>query len=259
LDSVSRQLGEFLSLKRRGLNPKDVGLPETGRRRTPGLRRGEVAELAGISTDWYMRLEQGRNSLPSKGTAEAIAKALKLRPSDRAHLLRLAQGDSGRAFAKESVPPSVEKLLKAMTNPAYIVGARWDLLAWNQAAAETFRDFSKIRPDERNMLYQMFVEPTLRARYPNWARDAREMVENFRASYDVWANSPEFTHLVEQIGSLSPEFRRWWKAHAIGVRNSGEKVIHGGTRGRFTLCFSTFLLADDPSLRLVVYARTDKR
>src|SRR5687768_4610387 len=124
MGSINKQLGEFLRSKRESLSPKMLGLPVAKRRRTPGLRREEVAELAGISADWYMRLEQGRDSLPSKATTEALAKALGLNSVERAHLLKLAMGNSGRVFAKETLPAPVAKLVQELPTPAYIIGAR---------------------------------------------------------------------------------------------------------------------------------------
>jgi transcriptional regulator with XRE-family HTH domain len=167
--TINQQLGDFLRQRREGLTPADVGLRRSGRRRTPGLRREEVAERAGISVDWYVRLEQGRDAIPSKATVEALAKALLLQPSDRQHLLKLARGEPARVFKRESVPPELARLVQLLTAPAYLLGARFDMLCWNQAAVEIFRDFSKIPEGKRNTVYQMFAAPELRKSYPNWA------------------------------------------------------------------------------------------
>ena len=155
--SNSKQLGEFLRRRRERLNPRDCGLPAGARRRTPGLRREEVAERSGISVDWYIRLEQGRDSLPSRATAEALSKALKLGPTDRAHLIRLASPAPHRTFIKETAPPNLVALVEGLNTPAYVIGARFDLLCWNKKAVELFRDYSKIPEPDRNSLYQMFT------------------------------------------------------------------------------------------------------
>src|ERR1700728_4050651 len=151
--SNSKQLGEFLRRRRERLSPRDCGLPAGGRRRTPGLRREEVAERSGISVDWYIRLEQGRDSLPSRATAEALSKALKLGPTDRPHLIRLASPATRRAFIKENAPPNLVALVEGLNTPAYLIGARFDLLCWNRKAVELFRDYSKIPEPSRNSLY----------------------------------------------------------------------------------------------------------
>jgi transcriptional regulator with XRE-family HTH domain len=157
---------------------QDVGILGTKRRRTPGLRREEVAELAGISVDWYMRLEQGRNSLPSKKTAESLARALKLSAMDWAHLVRFTLSHSGRTFRTEVVPLHVTELLRDLSVPAYIIGARYDLLDWNQAAIDVFQDNSKIPEAKRNMLYLMFATPGARKRFPRLGeRCARDVGE----------------------------------------------------------------------------------
>jgi transcriptional regulator with XRE-family HTH domain len=168
--SVHQQLGEFLRQRRERSNPVDFGLARVRRRRTPGLRREEVAELAGISVDWYVRLEQGRESLPSKATVEALTKALRLSASERAHVLRLALGATGRIFRRETVPAHVATLVQELSTPAYVIGARCDLLCWNRAAVALFRDFSKIRVPERNTLFQMFTSCEVRSRYSTGKR-----------------------------------------------------------------------------------------
>ena len=150
--SANEQLGDFLRKRREKLKPKDVGLPSGNRRRTPGLRREEVAELAGISTDWYVRLEQGRDTLPSPGTVNALARALSLTPNERSHLQSLAAGHVNGQFKDERVPAFLVALIHDIPLPAYIIGARFDLLCWNRAAVETFRDFSQIPENERNTL-----------------------------------------------------------------------------------------------------------
>jgi transcriptional regulator with XRE-family HTH domain len=255
MNSVNKQLGDFLRLKRESLSPRDLGLPTSLRRRTPGLRREEVAELAGISVDWYMRLEQGRDSLPSKITAEALAKVLRLNATDRSHFLNLALGHSGRVFKKETVPTDVVKLVQGFSNPSYIMGARYDLLYWNPAAVNTFRDFAKIPVSQRNMLHVMFSSMEVRKRFVNWERDARDMLESFRASYDLWAHAPEFGELVETISLISPEFKKWWKGHVIRYKVSGEIVIRHEKWGIVKLPYSTFQLSACPDLRLVIYGQ----
>ncbi|AWO95347.1 helix-turn-helix domain-containing protein [Bradyrhizobium diazoefficiens] len=253
MPSGSRQIGELLRQRRERLSPADYGTTSTARRRTSGLRREEVAELAGISADWYVRLEQGRGSLPSRRTIDALAKALRLTPADHAHLLSLAFGPPRRSFKKESVPAHLVQLVKHLKSPAYIIGTRFDMLCWNRPAAKLFRDYSIIPEKERNTLYQMFTSPEIKNRYPDWALEARSMLENFRTNFDFWSDAPEFLELVEDLKRLSSEFRRWWKDHGVRKRTSGKKVICHPTLGTITANYATFQASEDPRLTLVIY------
>jgi transcriptional regulator with XRE-family HTH domain len=257
--SVHEQLGEFLRRRREGVSAADFGVREIGRRRTPGLRREEVAERAGISVDWYVRLEQGRESLPSKATVEKLAGALRLSQTERAHVLRLALGSTGRAFKRETVPAHVATLVQDLPTPAYVVRARCDLLCWNAAAVELFRDFSKVPVAERNTLLQMFTSPEVRSRYPKWEEEARSAPESFRLTYDFWSHAPEFNALVDELREDSREFARWWRAHEIRPKPSGKKVMTHPTLGRVVVVYSTFQANDNPDLRLVLYGGMTRR
>ena len=208
--TIRQQLGNFLRERRLRLTPQSVGLPGGTRRRTPGLRREEVAALAGISTDWYVRLEQGRHSAPSATTIEALARVMRLSAIDRAHFKRLALKPNDRLFRRETVPKAVEAIIHRISSPAYIVGARQDMLCWNQAAVAMFRDYSKIPVGERNTLFQMFTNPVLREVFPNWRQEARSMLENFRRTYDLWSHATQFNELVDHLSARSTEFRLWW-------------------------------------------------
>ncbi|WP_424630342.1 helix-turn-helix transcriptional regulator [Bradyrhizobium sp. SYSU BS000235] len=257
--TTSRQIGELLRQRRERLNPADCGLSVTARRRTPGLRREEVAELAGISVDWYVRLEQGRDSLPSRATVDALAKALRLTPADKIHLNSLAFGPARRKFTKETVPAHLIEMVNGMNVPAYVIGARFDVLCWNRHAVKLFRDYAKLPAKQRNSLYQMFTAPEMRERYPHWEQEARGMLESFRVNYDFWSDAPEFVELVEELKSLSPEFRRWWKEHGIRIRSSGEKVMRHPTFGTIKTTYATFQTNDDPRLTLVIYGQPKGR
>ena len=251
--SVHQQLGEFLRQRRETSNPRDFGITASDRRRTPGLRREEVAELSGISVDWYVRLEQGRESLPSKATVEKLAEALHFSATERAHILRLTLGSTGRVFKRETVPDHVATLVEGLSTAAYVVGARRDLLYWNKAATELFRDFAKIPVAKRNTLLQMFTSPEVRGRYPRWEDEARSALEDFRLTYDFWSHSPEFNALVDELRTASREFARWWKAHRIRPKPSGRKLMTHPSYGRVTVAFSTFQSNENPDLRLVLY------
>jgi transcriptional regulator with XRE-family HTH domain len=254
--TVNKQLGDFLRERRLRLTPQSLGLPGGGRRRTPGLRREEVAALAGISSDWYVRLEQGRHSPPSQATVEALARGMKLSAVDRAHLIKLALKRTGPDFRREMVPKTVENVIRRLSSPAYIVGARQDMLCWNQAAVTMFRDYSKIPVRERNTLFQMFTNPALRVMFPDWRHEARSMLENFRRTYDLWAHAPEFNELVDEISARSLEFRRWWASHGVGLKASGEKTIESRL-GTIKLSYATFSVVENSDLKLIVYTKIE--
>jgi transcriptional regulator with XRE-family HTH domain len=253
--SVSKQLGDFLRQRREKLDPKKLAMPSKGKRRTPGLRREEVAERAGISVDWYVRLEQGRESLPSKTTVNALAQALVLTNAERAHLMKLAIGHSGREFKRESVPEHLKALVRSLTAPAYLLGVRYDILFWNQAAADVFGDFEAMPVAERNSLYQMFGNPNSKKKYLNWEADARRVLENFRSVYDLWSHAPEFNDLVEGLSFQSSEFRKWWNTHEVRRSTSGQKIIRHPAKGKVILEYSTFQSNDNPDLKLVLCNR----
>src|SRR4051812_28433798 len=175
------EFGDFLRSRREKLSPKTVGLPAGRRRRTAGLRREEVAQLAGIGVDWYVRLEQGRAVSPSVTTIDALARALRLSKVEHAHLRALASGTNRRAFVRETVPEALRSLVAFLNQPAYITGRRWDLLAWNKAAADIFA-FDRLAEEDRNILVCVLLNPATRRLFgSNWAEEARRVVAQFRA------------------------------------------------------------------------------
>jgi transcriptional regulator with XRE-family HTH domain len=247
------ELGDFLRSRRARLSPKSLGLASNRRRRTAGLRREEVAELAGIGVDWYIRLEQGRTVSPSVTTVDALARALRLTKAEHMHLRALALRGDRRAFAIETVPAAVRRMLDALAQPAYITGRRWDLLAWN-AAAETVFAFSRIPQSDRNVLLSVLTNPATRKLFgATWEDEAKRMVAQFRANHDVWAGDPAFTALLERLRAGSAEFSTWWKAHEIRGTASGRKSLRHPKLGPLHFEYASFQSNDDPALKLVIY------
>ncbi|MGN6085120.1 helix-turn-helix transcriptional regulator [Trinickia sp.] len=253
--SASRrsEFGEFLRSRREKLAPDARTLKNGRRRRTPGLRREEVAELAGIGVDWYVRLEQGRTVSPSDATLDALASALRLNKAEAAHLRQLARGDNPRAFVPESVPPAIERMVSRLPLPAYITGRRWDILAWNRAAHDLF-GFGRLAPAERNILVFTFLEPSARSLFGSaWADEARRMIALFRATHDLHASDPAFVALVERLRSGNAQFAKWWDAHDVRSGASGQKIIAHPKRGLLRYEYATFQANDDPALKLAIY------
>lgn len=248
------QLGDFLRSRRERLKPSHVGLSDTRRRRTPGLRREEVAQLAGISAEWYIKLEQGRAVAPSPATVEALARALRLNEGELAHLRALVRGGRRPAAAPEAVPDTLRRLVENIAYPAYVTGLRWDMLAWNEAASELFGDFHRLMHGERNILRHVLTTANGRALFgEHWAGEARRMVSLLRTAYDTSGDDAGFAELVASLHSGCAEFGAWWSAHDIATPVSGAKELQHPTRGRLRFSYTTLQANDDPRLKLVVY------
>jgi transcriptional regulator with XRE-family HTH domain len=252
-DPSRSEFGDFLRSRRAKLNPKSLGLPDRRRRRAPGLRREEVAELAGIGVDWYVRLEQGRAVRPSVTTIDALARALRLSKVEHAHLRALASGSNRRAFVRETVPATLRSLVDSLNQPAYITGRRWDLLAWNKAAADIFA-FDRLAEEDRNILVCVLLNPATRRLFgSSWAEEAKRVVAQFRATHDLWAGDPAFIELLTRLRNGSPEFTKWWEAHDIRGVAGGVKRLRHPKKGMLRFAHASFQANDDPDLKLIIY------
>jgi transcriptional regulator with XRE-family HTH domain len=255
-DPRRSEFGDFLRSRRAKLNPKSVGLPIGRRRRAPGLRREEVAELAGIGVDWYSRMEQGRAVSPSATTIDALARALRLSKVEHVHLRALALGANRRVFTKESVPAAIRSLVESVNLPAYITGRRWDVLAWNKAASEIFA-FDRLEQEDRNILVCILLNPATRRLFgSSWAAEAKRVVAQFRATHDLWAGDPAFIALLSRLRAGSPEFAEWWGAHDIRGGTGGVKRLRHPRKGLVSFAHASFQANDDPDLKLVIYTPT---
>ncbi len=252
-DPRRSELGDFLRSRRERLTPAAVGLSLGRRRRTPGLRREEVAERAGIGVDWYIRLEQGRSVSPSVTTINALARALRLDKVEHAHLRALVRNAERRVFARGIVPQALLRLIESLAQPAYITGRRWDILAWNEAAAEIF-GFSRLAEEDRNILVCMLINPATRRLFGrSWADEAKRIVAQFRTTHDLWAGDPAFTELLQRLRHGCPEFAKWWQAHDVRDVPAGQKLLYHPKKGSLRFEYATFQSNDDPALKLVIY------
>ena len=251
------ELADFLKARRAALQPVDVGLPGCGRRRTPGLRREEVAQLAGVGTTWYTWLEQAREVRPSLSVLEAIAGALNLTSAERAHLIMLGRGEEPPPVApeRERVSPTVRRLIENLgPNPAYLLGRRWDYLAWNSAYSAVFGDLAKVAPEERNSVWLLFMDPARRELMPDWELSARRMIARFRADHARHIGDPGFESLVEGLLKASPEFRRWWPRHEVLGSSDGRKTLIHPTAGRLEFEHALFRRTEASDQMLVLYS-----
>ncbi|HUC64423.1 MAG TPA: helix-turn-helix transcriptional regulator [Stellaceae bacterium] len=252
-DASRSELGDFLRSRRERLSPAAVGLANGRRRRTPGLRREEVAELAGIGVDWYIRLEQGRTVSPSVTTIDALARALRLNSVEHAHLRALTRNADRRPFARESVPDTIRRLVESLNHPAYVTGRRWDILAWNAAAAEILA-FDRLAEEDRNILVCILTKPETRRLFgAAWTDEAKRVVAKFRATHDLWAGDPAFLDLLDRLRRGCPEFAIWWEAHDIGSAAAGRKLLRHPKKGLLRFEYASFQANDDPALQLVIY------
>ncbi|MFB8179544.1 helix-turn-helix transcriptional regulator [Streptomyces sp. NPDC055966] len=250
-----RQLSEFLRSRRERLTPDEVGLPRTGRRRTPGLRREELALLAGISATWYTYLEQGREIGVSEQVLNALAAALRLDRHERDHLLQLA-GHAPVAEAEEPEPLTAEAgavPLLLQPNPAYIIGGTYDVLSHNQAAHELFPRLITEEDRPANFVRWVFLEPVARDVLVDWETEARGLLGRLRTLATRHAGDPRYTRLIEDLNGGSPQVREWWPQYEVQARHSGRKRLRHPQRGAIDYAYTAFHLAEQPEQTLVVY------
>ncbi|MBD0419393.1 helix-turn-helix domain-containing protein [Streptomyces sp. TRM S81-3] len=250
-----RQLSEFLRSRRERLTPEEVGLPQTGRRRTPGLRREELALLAGISATWYTYLEQGREIRVSEQVLNSLAAALRLDRHERDHLLQLA-GHAPAAEAEEREPLTAEAgavPLLLQPNPAYIIGGNYDVLSHNQAADALFPRLITEADRPANFLRWVFLEPVARDVLIDWEPEARGLLGRFRTLAARHSGDPRYTRLIEELNEGSPEVRDWWPQYEVQARHGGRKRLRHPQRGTVDYAYTAFHLAEQPEQTLVVY------
>jgi transcriptional regulator with XRE-family HTH domain len=257
-DEFRRQeLSDFLRTRRERISPTVVGLPLTHRRRTPGLRREEVAQMAGISATWYTWLEQKRPIQVSATALDSLARVLRLDPGERLQLFELARPQP--VIDSTSRPETVSASLRGVLNqldimPAMVLGRRWDILAWNRSIRAFFLDFEQVRPDERNLLWLIFVDPRLRSLLVDWSSRAADTLARYRADYGRHAGDAEFVQMVEKIKSVSPEFREWWPRHDVHTMSEGRNLYYHPLVGTMVVEHTTFSMTDSPELRLLVFS-----
>ncbi|MFH9831293.1 helix-turn-helix transcriptional regulator [Streptomyces sp. NPDC017201] len=257
---TTQELAAFLRTRRERLDPRDFGLPTRRQaRRTPGLRREEVAELAGVSIDYVVRLEQGRGLRPSANVVEALARALRLVPDERAYLFNLAgrrPPEAGRP-ATAAAPPLAGLVADLSPLPAMLMNHRYDILAWNSEMARLLLDFDTLPPVQRNSMWLCLVHPKTRAFYADRERVVREGIAHLRAA---WAAHPEDQALIDLIAEFTgrdEEFARLWAEGDVKANNRGEKLMRHPEAGDISLLFEVLMPLQDPDQLLVIYRPAD--
>ena len=248
-------LGTYLKDRRAKLDPAAFGLPLT-RRRTPGLRREEVAQRANVSASWYTWLEQGRGGAPSPDVLDRISRAMMLTDAEHEHLFLLGLGrpPEVRYRAPEGITPRLQRLLDTLQySPAFIRTATWDVIAWNKAATAVLTDYSVLAEGQRNVLRMMFRDSRVRAAQPNWQSVARFVVASFRADVARAGAARNVQSLVDELCATSPEFAAMWRDNDVRAHGDGQKVLHHPVAGPLAMEFSAFAVDGRPDLNMVVY------
>lgn len=258
--ATDRRLGSYLKDRRAKLDPAAFGFA-TGRRRTPGLRREEVAQRASISPTWYTWLEQGRGGPPSADVLDRLARALMLTELEREHLFLLGLGrpPEARYRKDEGVTPRLHRVLEALEPcPALIRTATWDVVAWNRAATLLLSDYGAVAPQERNLLRRIFLDPQVRQAHDHWESVARFVVSAFRVDAARAGAAAEVEPLVDELSRLSPEFRAMWAENEVLSHGEAVKQIRHPVLGRIAVEYSTFSVDGRSDLSLLVYNPTSR-
>jgi len=260
-DTKQLTLGSFLRAKRAELTPEATGWQGGLRRRhVPGLRREEVAHLAGISITWYTLLEQDRaRSQPSVQVLQSLARVLQLSPAEQEHLFDLAHQHLPTAgYAPEQMTSALQRVLDhQLPSPAYIVDRYWDVVGWNRSAALLFVDYATVTRFERNVVYQHFVNPVLRRVFTNWEAYARSLLGPLRTDYGRHRNDPVFMACIERLRQVSPEFNMWWPQHTITPCQQVNMVVQYAGVGPLELEPTVYTVEHSAGLRLVLYTPFD--
>ncbi|NKN37328.1 helix-turn-helix domain-containing protein [Agrobacterium sp. a22-2] len=254
LNEGASRLGSFLRDRRQRLDPAALGFG--GRRRTPGLRREEVAQRANISATWYTWLEQGRGGAPSPRVLDSLAKALMMTEAEREHLFLVAIGRPPKAHVagRGGISWRLQRFLDAMpTIPATVATSTWDIVGWNRAAQLALTNYEQLPPDERNILRRMFLDPATRAAQVDWEEVARFLVATFRTESTRAGENHRAADLIAELSAKSEDFARMWIENDVHTTGEGAKTIRHAEVGEISFEFSSFAIDGRPDLKMMIY------
>jgi transcriptional regulator with XRE-family HTH domain len=251
-------LAEFLRARREALSPSQVGLPAGRARRTPGLRREEVAMLAGVSVTWYTWLEQGRRINASTDVLRAIGRALRLDDAGIDHLTALGQPAPTQLpgidlYGPDDVPSALRRLVDAFEPaPAYVLGPRWEFAAWNAAQARLYPQIETLAAEDRSLLWVLFADPSTRELIVDWDLHARQALAEFRASTTALRDDPLMVAMIDRLGAASPEFTYWWAEHDVARFETRLRRFNHPIAGLLTFEYQLLAPAEWPALTVAV-------
>jgi len=261
--SEPSDLADFLRARREALQPADVGLPDSGRRRTPGLRREEVATLAGVSIDYLVRLEQGRDVHPSASVLAALAQALRLSEDERSHMAKLGLRGQNSALCpaasplRHEVAPTVRQILESLgPTPAFVAGPANDVLAWNKAWEQVVSPLGMLDGQEPNVACYVFVDSRARTVFADWSVAADEQVSRLRTAELQWGGDDHFMALLAEL-QQQPEFAARWLAHTVSEAGRGVMRLCHPDAGDLRLAYDVLALPDDGGQRLITWQPAD--
>lgn len=255
---VERQeLADFLLSRRRQSDPRDSGLTVTGVRRVTGLRREEVSVLSGVSVTWYTWLEQGRDVNPSQQVLDALASTLRLSEAEHRYLLKLGGYPSGPTSGRATLSEHGQTFLDALgTSPAYAITDRWDIVSWNRAYELLYPGVASVAEADRNLLWLVFTDPSVRELLADWTNDSRRFLAHFRAEVGQRISDPHYGDLIDRLKTASTPFRTGWDDHAVEGFISRERHFHHPVLGPLTFDHHQLTFADTPQVNLVAYTAT---
>jgi hypothetical protein len=260
-DTRRAELGQFLKASRSRVSPDDVGLAPGPRRRTPGLRREEVALLAGVGVTWYTWLEQGRPINASTQVLDAVARTLRLDQAGRWHLYRLAEATPVRSWtASDVVPEAVLEVLRSLDPlPATLTNSRYDIISSNDASEDFFWDWHSLPCVHRNLLWCCVTEPTARDQFVNYDEEVPHLVARMRAAYALHVGDPDWEEDIRRLASLSPEFAGLWERHEVAGPSQRMRQFRHSRAGLMTFTTTEFDLPACPDVRMVTYTPADEQ
>lgn len=261
-DDRRRELGRFLRSRREQATRADYGLPPVGRTRDTGLRREEVAYLAGVSVTWYTWLEQGRPINPSRSVLDAVARTLRLTPTEHEYLLSISGFGPPQVEAMAPVqdaPAHLQRLLDALDpNPAFVLAPDWGIVGWNSGYFQLYPGVAEVAREDRNLLWLVYTDPTVRQLLPDWEETSARFLAEFRAEAGSRFADPAVRALVERLRSSSPEFRDAWARYDIQGFRSRERRFHHPRHGDVRFEHHQVVPTDRPNLRVIIYTALNR-